>query len=256
MSDLFATAGRLIYAIGDIHGRADLLALMVEQILRDADSRRDRFPDKPMLICLGDYVDRGRQSRQVIEIALVLERDSRFETRFLLGNHEEAMLDFLDRRTSGAGWSKRGGRATLESYGVPVPISPEDRDGWSRARDRLRAILPAEHERFLRGLEMTVECGSLFFVHAGVRPGVPLHQQDKTDMLWIRREFLNWEGGFEKLIVHGHTPMEHAHIGPHRIGLDTGAYASGLLSAARFDGSEPALMEVRSGAAGSLARAG
>lgn len=247
MTNSFDTGGRLIYAIGDIHGRADLLGRMLEGIVEDSDARRHQFADRPMIIFLGDYVDRGRQSRQVIEVALLFAQNNAFEVRFLLGNHEEAMLDFFDHRTTGAGWSKRGGRATMESYGLLVPSDSADRLVWSGAREALRKKIPAEHVQFLRSLETSVECGNLFFVHAGVRPDIPLNAQTKNDMLWIRREFLNHEGGFDKVIVHGHTPAERAFIGPHRVGLDTGAYASGLLSAARFDGSDPVLMEIRAG---------
>lgn len=253
MVDNFDTDGRLIYAIGDIHGRADLLASMLELIIADAESRRMRFAAPPMIIFLGDYVDRGRHSRHVVEIALQIAAKENFETRFLLGNHEEAMLDFFDHRTTGVGWSKRGGRATMESYGVAVPPDTADRLVWSNAREALRQNLPTDHVKFLRSLETSVECGNLFFVHAGIRPDAPLRAQTKTDMLWIRREFLDHEGAFEKVIVHGHTPAEKAFVGPYRIGLDTGAYASGVLSAARFDGSEPVLIEVRAGTA-ALAR--
>jgi serine/threonine protein phosphatase 1 len=248
-SNLHDTAGRLIYAIGDIHGRADLAMAMVDQIIEDCEGRRDGFADRPMIVFLGDYVDRGRQSREVIDFVLDAREDDRFEVRCLLGNHEEAMLDFMDRRTGGSGWAKRGGKATLESYGVRVPFDPDDRAAWSAAREQLLVHVPPAHVAFLRALEMMIICGDILFVHAGVRPGVALDKQDKTDMLWIRSEFLTCEEPFEKLIVHGHTPIEHAFMGPHRIGLDTGAYASGLLSAARFDGSAPALIEVRSGPA-------
>lgn len=241
------TGNRLVYAIGDMHGRADLLAAMLHEIEQDAEQMRGRFNEPPVVVFLGDYVDRGRMSREVIELCLDFSNKDRFEARFLLGNHEEAMLDFLDHRTQGVGWCSRGGRATLESYGVKAPFSKDDREGWANARSALRANLPPAHERFLRSLEWTVEYGELLFVHAGIRPGIGLAEQDRTDLLWIRSEFLNHDQPYGHVVVHGHTPLERAYVGPNRISLDTGAYASGLLSGARFDGGTPHIFEVRQG---------
>jgi serine/threonine protein phosphatase 1 len=238
------TDGRLVYAIGDIHGRADLFDPLLDKIGADAEERCSDFADRPLLVLLGDYVDRGHRSREVLDRIVRLCGDPRFEVRCLLGNHEEAMLNFIDHRTSGGGWSGRGGRETMESYGVSVPSNREDRHGWSCAREQLSAALPAAHEKLLRELILTTGCGDLLFVHAGLRPNIALEAQEKRDLLWIRRDFLESDHVFEKLIVHGHTPIESAFIGGTRINLDTGAYASGILSAARFDGSAPVLIEV------------
>jgi serine/threonine protein phosphatase 1 len=154
------------------------------------------------------------------------------------------MLDFMDRRTSGAGWAKRGGRTTMESYGLKVPLDSTDRAAWSATRSALIHAVPDDHVHFLRNLELVVEFGDVLFVHAGVRPGVALKSQTKRDILWIRSEFIQCEEPFEKLIVHGHTPVERAHVGANRICLDTGAYASGLLSGACFDARSARILEV------------
>jgi serine/threonine protein phosphatase 1 len=224
--------GRRVYAIGDIHGRADLLVRLLEELRRDA--ARGEFEGRPILIFLGDYVDRGFQSRDVIDI-LLSDLLSPFETYFLKGNHEAAMLQFLGDPSIGPRWAEFGGAETLVSYGIQPPRTRTSLDDWARASDELQQVLPPEHLHFLRSLDLSVRIGDYVFVHAGVRPGVPLDQQSEYDMLWIRDEFLSDRKPLGAVIVHGHTPTSAPHRDSRRVGLDTGAYLSGRLTAARFE---------------------
>jgi serine/threonine protein phosphatase 1 len=226
------TGGRLVYAIGDIHGRLDVLQPLVMELARDC--ARTAAPERPLLIFLGDYVDRGPSSAGVIEFILRLLQEGLFEVRALKGNHEEAFLTFLDDPAFGETWMKHGGAQTLASYGVRPPLRNET-DGWAAARDALVQALPPAHADFLVGLELITTVGDYAFVHAGVRPGAPLHKQAEHDLLWIRNEFLESAGPFDKVIVHGHTPSEAPQITPWRLGIDTGAYATGILTAVRLD---------------------
>ena len=239
------TAGRLVYAIGDIHGRDDLLAKLITTIRADVAVRAPR--DCAVLVLVGDYIDRGPTSCQVIDRVLSLRASGEFELRCLLGNHEQAMLDFIDRRTGGPGWLKHGGGPTMRSYGVTPPDASAPRERWSAARAAFIEAVPAEHVAFLRGLELHCSYGGHLFVHAGIRPGVPLAEQTERDLLWIRREFLHHEGSYGAVVVHGHTPTEHPYLGMHRIGLDTGAYMSGTLTAIRLEGAERQFLFARGG---------
>jgi hypothetical protein len=238
------TGGRLIYAIGDVHGRADLLAPLIERIARDAQARPPVDGGKPMIVFLGDYVDRGRRSRDVIDQIIALRRSDDFEVRALLGNHEEAMLAYVEGRSTGVSFGRYGGQATLASYGVQPPDEGEGKEAWEAVRQQFRDALPPSHLDFLRGLELTFIAGDCLFVHAGLRAGVPIERQSKRDMLYIREEFFKAPVDCGKFIVHGHTPGETAFGAPGRLCLDTGAYASGILTAGRFDGGEPTLLQV------------
>lgn len=241
-SGLPDTGGRLIYAIGDVHGRDDLLARVLDRIGDDLQSRAAEYPDPPVLVMLGDYIDRGRQSPQVLDRLVRLGAEGPFELRLLLGNHEEAMLDFLAGETSGRGWARYGGRTTMESYGVTVPTNDHDVDGWNAAREAFAATVPSSHLDLLKSMELFVLYGKTLFVHAGIRPGVPLDQQARGDLLGIRKEFLNAEYDFDHFVVHGHTPVERSDLQAGRLNLDTGAYMTGMLSAARLDGGSPAIL--------------
>jgi hypothetical protein len=238
------TGGRLIYAIGDVHGRADLLAPLIERIRRDAKASPPADGSKPMVVFLGDYVDRGRRSREVIEQIIALRGSDEFEVHTLLGNHEEAMLAYLDGKSTGVSFGRYGGQATLASYGVQPPQDGEGKDAWETVREQFRDAVPSSHVEFLRGLEVTFIAGDCLFVHAGLRAGVPIERQSKRDMLYIREEFFRAPVDCGKFIVHGHTPGETAFGAPGRLCLDTGAYASGILTAGRFDGGEPTLLQV------------
>lgn len=204
-----------VYAIGDIHGRAALLQEMLEVISEDAAQHP---AGQVVEIFLGDYIDRGFHSRAVIE--QLLAPSARGHHRiFLKGNHEEALLTFLEDPQKLREWGNYGGFATLASYGVdlPVSMSPEKitilRDAFGRA-------LPPEHLHFFRQLQHFYMLGDYFFVHAGVRPQVALSEQRPRDYLWIREPFLSHEGYFERYIVHGHSPLTKAEVRHNRANLD------------------------------------
>ncbi len=224
--------GRRVYAVGDVHGRADLLVRLLKDLHEDIG--RGGFEGRPILVMLGDYIDRGFQSKDVIDV-LMGELMSPFETYFLKGNHEAAMLQFLTDPTIGPRWSEFGGAETLVSYGVRPPRTRTSADEWRTASEALNQALPPEHLNFLSNLDLSVRIGDYVFVHAGVRPGVPLDQQTEYDLLWIREEFLSDSRALGAVIVHGHTPTTLPHKDSRRVGIDTGAYLSGRLTAARFE---------------------
>jgi serine/threonine protein phosphatase 1 len=234
---------RLVYAIGDIHGRDDLLAPLLEKIGEDVSALKPEAP--AVVVFLGDYVDRGAASKLVIERIITLRKESGFEVRSLKGNHEAALLAFLSDPKAGPAWAEHGGSQTLASYSVSPPNLRANLADWDRAREQLVKAMSGAHLAFLNGLELTATYGDYLFVHAGVRPGTPLSAQRERDLLWIREEFLRAKRPFDKVIVHGHTPEEAAFVGTDRIGVDTGAYATGLLTAVRLNGADRTLMQVR-----------
>ncbi|HUZ71778.1 MAG TPA: metallophosphoesterase family protein [Stellaceae bacterium] len=232
-------AGTRIYAIGDIHGRADLLRLLHGMIA--ADARRQPAP-RNVAIYLGDYVDRGAQSRAVID--LLLESPlAGFEAVHLKGNHEDFMLRFLVDVSVGPNWLAFGGRETLESYGVDPPHAMAAPGELVRAQQELNAVLPRAHCDFLRGLALLHEEGDYAFVHAGVKPGVALERQQAEDLLWIREPFLESRAGFGRVIVHGHTITPVPDVRPNRIGIDTGAFMSGRLTCLVIDGTASSFLQ-------------
>lgn len=218
--------------MGDVHGRADLLVKLLEDLR--ADAAKGGFEGRPILVFLGDYIDRGFQSKDVIDI-LLGELMSPFETYFLKGNHEAAMIQFLTDPSIGPRWAEFGGAETLVSYGVRPPRLRTSAEQWQRASEELNKVLPPEHLNFLNHLDLSVRIGDYVFVHAGVRPGVALDEQTEYDLLWIREEFLADRRPLGAVIVHGHTPATDPHRDSRRIGIDTGAYLSGKLTAARFE---------------------
>ncbi len=232
-----APQGQCLYAIGDIHGRYDLLCNLLDQI--DADAANLPTGVEPTLIFLGDYIDRGLQSRQVIE-CLMSSRLEAYKTVFLFGNHEEAMLRFLEDPNFGAKWVQYGGGETLMSYGLQPPrgAAAANPDAWYGLWEQFRNALPPEQVSFLRDMKHYFTAGDYLFVHAGLRPNISLEEQNVQDMLWIRDEFLNDTSDFSHLIVHGHTPADDPYLDNRRMGLDTGAYNTGILTAARFINSD------------------
>jgi serine/threonine protein phosphatase 1 len=226
--------GCRIYAFGDIHGRVDLLRHL-HLIVHD-DAWRRQAP-RNVAVYLGDYIDRGEASRAVIDL-LLDEPLPGFESVWLKGNHEESLLRFLDDASIGPSWLLYGGRDTLMSYGVHPPVPSGGERELKRAQHELRQRLPARHLRFLSGLKLTHEEGDYLFAHAGVRPGVPLDQQAEQDLLWIRDEFLLSDAEFGKIIVHGHTISERPDVQRNRIGIDTGAFASGRLTCLVLEGTD------------------
>jgi serine/threonine protein phosphatase 1 len=216
--------GTRIYAVGDVHGCADLLSKVFERI--DADLKSRPAP-KPIQVFLGDYIDRGAKSREVID--LLLKRQERNALVLLKGNHEDYALRFLDDPTILSAWKNIGGLTTVSSYGVK-PARFHDPKSQHEIAAAFRRSMPDSHRRFLQSLALSFTCGDFFFVHAGVRPGIPLHKQSQTDLLWIRDDFLSHEGSFEKVVVHGHTPSREPAVLSNRINIDTGAYATGRLT--------------------------
>jgi serine/threonine protein phosphatase 1 len=223
--------GVRLYAISDIHGCADLLAQLFAVI--DADLARSR-PRHAIHVFLGDYIDRGPQSRQTLD--LLIERGKNHQAVFLKGNHETFLTETLIDPARFDEWRKYGGLQTLVSYGLTPSLNP-DRAEQVNLMKQLKTALPDTHKRFLKRLSLTYTCGDFFFVHAGVRPGVRLSRQREADLLWIRDEFLESEKNFGKYIVHGHTPVSQPDIRPNRINIDTGAYATGNLTLLSIQGS-------------------
>lgn len=221
--------GVRLFAIGDIHGRADLLEQTIEKI--DAHLRNYPSP-RSIRVFLGDYVDRGPKSRDVLDTLINIGRCS--EAIFLQGNHETFLLDVLLNPAILPTWKTFGGLETLNSYGVSSRLNP-DIAGSLEVVDSFIQKLPAEHVQFLKTLSQSFSFGDIFFAHAGVRPGIGLAAQRATDLMWIRDEFLEHNQLFEKLIVHGHTPVKAPEVRPNRINIDTGAYATGRLTCVCFE---------------------
>ena len=224
--------GLRVYAIGDVHGRADLLDTLLTAIAADA-ARRPALAKR--IVFLGDYVDRGLQSKEAID--LVLDAVPRgFEVVTLMGNHEEMMHRFLREVSIGRSWMLNGGDATLASYGVDAPHMLSGTARYRQAQAEFDALLPERHLRFLQGLAVTHIAGDYLFVHAGLRPGVPIDRQERDDLLWIREEFLHSDADFGKMVVHGHSIAREPVLRPNRIGIDTGAYASDRLTCLVLEG--------------------
>ena len=223
------TAARLpdglrIYAIGDIHGRADLLVALLRQI--DADCTL--YPSsRPIVVFIGDYSDLGPASREVLDLLLGCKRTK--ETVFLKGNHENFVHRFLSEPAVLDEWRLCGGLETLVSHGLKPSINP----GAAEQRRLAKALaksMPKPHLEFLESLKLSFSCGDFLFVHAGIRPGVPIRKQREEDLLWIREEFLSCKQRFEKFVVHGHTPVQTPDVRSNRINIDTGAFATGRLT--------------------------
>jgi len=216
--------GVRIYAIGDIHGRADLLDRAFARIDEDLERRPVA---QAIQVFLGDYVDRGPESAGVLERLIV--RGQTHETLCLKGNHELYLLEFLENPSILKVWGQYGALTTLHSYGLKPTLNagPEEQTNLAAA---LRQTMPESHLQFLAQLPLSFTCGDFYFVHAGVRPSAPLSRQREDDLLWIRDDFLCHEEPFEKVIIHGHTPVMEPDVRGNRINIDTGAYATGRLT--------------------------
>ena len=224
--------GTRIYAIGDIHGRVDILDDMFKRI--DTNIASNPTPQS-IEVFLGDYIDRGPASREVLD--RLIARKHTHRTVFLKGNHETYISNFVANPSILKEWQHLGGLETLMSYG----ISPSINAGTAAQLQLAAAFdlaLPESHRRFLGDLKLSYTCGDFFFVHAGVRPGIPLEKQREKDLLWIRHEFLLCEDNFSKVVVHGHTPVPQLDIRPNRINIDTGAYATGNLTCLMLEGDQ------------------
>lgn len=218
-----------IYAVGDIHGRADLLHETMELIDEDLARRPIAYVVE---IYLGDYVDRGADSRGVID--LLAARLVGNNAICLRGNHEELLERFLTDPRVLDSWLKLGGLQTLASYGIQ--LRPDRREPVQELHDRFMLAFPRAHAQFLKCLKPWICCGDYLFVHAGIRPRVPYDRQTLQDLLWIRDEFLNSTHDHGKCIVHGHTPVPHPDLRHNRINIDTGAWHSGTLTCVVLEG--------------------
>lgn len=231
--------GHRVYAIGDVHGRSDLL----EELLALIKAECAGSTDTVHLVLLGDYVDRGPDSKGVIDRLLNLNMP--VEAHVLRGNHEQAVLDFLADPAFYDRWGDYGADDTLTSYGVRPPRDYL-RPTLLEVRDRFARAIPPNHLSFFETLPLSWEFGDYFFAHAGVRPGVPLAEQEADDLLWIRWEFLRSTENFGKVVVHGHTPAANPEKTSNRIGVDTGAYITGRLTAVVLTGTEQRFIQTGS----------
>jgi serine/threonine protein phosphatase 1 len=236
-------AGSRIYAVGDIHGRLDLLDRLLERIRSDAAGH---VRTRKVVVFLGDLVDRGPHSKEVVDRLMdgvPAGRDwADFKFVVLRGNHESTMLDFLKDESVGPMWLRNGGLATIYSY---LGFMPDHLPGpvWmTNLRAALVEALPPGHREFLEGLKLAHEEGDYLFVHAGVRPGVAIDQQDDYDLMWIRTEFLISRLDHGRLVVHGHTISREPDVRDNRIGIDTGAFATGRLTALVLEGTSRAFI--------------
>ena len=220
--------GQRIYAIGDMHGRIDLHAALMDMIVADAASTKER---DLVLIYLGDYIDRGPASDQIIETLIASPPDG-FRVRYLRGNHEDMLLQFIDGINNTDVWLNNGGEQTLVAYGCASTGNPR------QTRLDLRTKLPASHLAFFRSLKTMHQEGDYLFVHAGLRPGIPIEQQSDADMMWIRTAFLQSTENFGKFVIHGHSIQPEPEIRHNRIGIDTGAWRTDVLTCLVLDGEE------------------
>ncbi len=239
--------GMRVYAIGDVHGHLDALERLHEEISADLIKRP---VDEVHMVYLGDYIDRGPDSRGVIDY--LIERKGRGDgiaKTFLAGNHEYALFDFM-KDPVGHDWLRYGGVQTLASYGmafeggVPLPAEIE------AAPEQMAAAISGQHFEFYRGLDLSLEIGDYMFVHAGVDPAVPMTQQSQWALTRMREPFLSWHKDpkykpLEKRVVHGHTMVREPEVLPHRVNVDTGMYDGGALTAGVFEGADVRFIQVR-----------
>ena len=226
--------GVVVYAVGDVHGQYHLLESLLARI--HADVALQDY-DRRILVFVGDYVDRGSSSRLVVE--RVAAGFPRFETVALKGNHEQMLLDFVADAELWQVYRRLGGAETLLSYGVEPNLLFGANVAATDVHNAFLTLFPQTHLEFLRSLSLSYDCGDYHFVHAGVRPGVPLDRQIEADQLWIRDQFLTAGDVFGgRVIVHGHTPTRDPEQLSFRIGIDTGAYMTGRLTAAKFHGAD------------------
>ena len=236
--DAALPAGTRAYAVGDVHGCADLFAALIAAVEADDTARG---PAETTMILLGDLVERGPDSAGVIQLAR--DWQARRPVRILMGNHEEMFLEALEDEEVLRHFLRYGGRETLLSY--PIDAEAYTRAELAETRALARAAVPAEDLAFIRTFEDSISLGDYLFVHAGIRPGVPLEDQRTADLRWIRETFLSHPESFGPVVVHGHTIFAEPEVRHNRIGIDTGAYTSGRLTALGLEGSARWTIEAR-----------
>ena len=227
--------GHRIYAIGDVHGRFDLLEDLIRRIRADVGC----FPvSQAEIIFLGDYISRGPASASVLEFLSGPVRDLPMAVTLLKGNHEDCLLRFLAGDLSiGRKWLHYGGRTVPPSYGLKTAVGAEPCDDELIELIRqLTAVIPTSHRALLESLHVWAERDDYLFVHAGLRPGKPFAAQAAEDLMWIRSEFLQYEGPFEGFVVHGHTPVVLPDLRRNRLNVDTKAFESSVLTSAVLEG--------------------
>jgi len=234
--------GERAYVVGDIHGRADLLDQIHTRITEDRESAPPGA--RTSIVYLGDYIDRGADSRGVIERLIAHPLPAEMVVH-LAGNHEQAMLEFLDGASDGYAWLAFGGHETVVSYGIRLLSAQPAKARMAKLREELAQAVPEAHVRFLRSLALTHRIGDFLFVHAGVRPGRSLENQEKQDLLWIREPFLNCDRWLGRMIVHGHTVVDKPEIRANRICIDTGAYFSNRLTCLVVEGNQFRFLETK-----------
>ncbi|WP_117194056.1 metallophosphoesterase family protein [Rhizobium terrae] len=221
-----------IYIVGDVHGCLKELKNAEAKIAADINSSGRAG----LVVLLGDYVDRGPSSSQVLD-HLIRPSDLGLKRLPLCGNHDDVFLKFLTEPDLYTEWLGLGGEQTLISYGIDFHhLGARQKSRMARLRELLGEAVPENHRQFLSELPICLKIGNLFFVHAGIKPGIPLDEQDDEDLLWIREPFLAEGPKLPLLVVHGHTPQPNPDPGPSRIGIDTGAYYTGNLTVLKIDG--------------------
>ena len=244
-------SGQRVYAIGDIHGRLDLFDAMIAAIERDDAAG---VPARTTVVLLGDLVDRGPDSAGVV--ARAREWQQRRTVRILAGNHEEMFLASFDNREVLRHFLQFGGKETLASYGIEFETAPRKKKEFAALQELMRQKVPEADLEFLSGLEDVVMLGGYAFVHAGILPEVPVDSQSPQDLRWIREPFLSFAEPHSHVVVHGHTVYDEAELRENRIGIDTGAFSSGRLTALVLEGTGRRLIQTRvtEGVVGTFAR--
>ncbi len=231
---------RLTYAVGDIHGRQDLFHKMLDTINTEATS----LGEKPRIVLLGDYIDRGPNSSGVLASLAELKRQKWCDLVVLLGNHEFFLVNFFMNSQSGKEWLEYGGLEFLRSYGLRPPRDRDSAKEWDSLLRQFIRVVPKEHLRVLYEAVVSFVAGDYLFVHAGVKPGLSIEKQGPDTMLWIRDEFLAAEWPCEYVVVHGHSAKQEPENLPWRIGVDTGAYATNVLTAVRLHETSREIVQV------------
>lgn len=226
--------GQRVYAVGDIHGRADLFAQLIEAIENDDRISNTAAPAQTTIILLGDLIDRGPDSRGVLEMAARWR--SKRPVRILLGNHEEMFLQSLEKVEVLRHFLRYGGRETVLSFDIDEQTYAEA--SFEEVQAMLHKHIPAAAVDFIRNFEDSIRIGDYLFVHAGIRPGVTLEGQSPADLRWIREPFLSSQQAHGAVVVHGHTITDDLEVRPNRMGIDTGAYESGRLTALALQGED------------------